>query len=138
MKLTSLYLLIGLLGFSTIGMAQNKVGVNTTTPGSTLSVNGNSPVVNGFSASGIPNTISMYFPGISAEKIIAGLPNLALSTGSACSSALKEPSHVLTAMGLSEENAFSSIRLSLGRGTTLSEIEDAVRMFRQFFSQFIS
>ncbi|HPD52909.1 MAG TPA: IscS subfamily cysteine desulfurase, partial [Bacteroidia bacterium] len=55
-------------------------------------------------------------------------PQLAVSTGSACSSALPEPSHVLRAMGLSEADAYASIRISLGRMTTEEEVRRAVGM----------
>jgi cysteine desulfurase len=51
-----------------------------------------------------------------------------VATGSACSSALPEPSHVLRAMGLSEADAYSSIRFSLGRFTTGEEIERAIAL----------
>jgi cysteine desulfurase len=57
------------------------------------------------------------------------LPKIAMATGSACSSALPEPSHVLTAMGLKEKEAYSSIRFSLGRFTTGDEIESVIEAF---------
>ena len=103
-----------------------------------LSTGGKAPVVNGFSSPGIPNTLSIYYPGFSAEKIISALPQLAFSTGSACSSALKEPSHVLTAMGLDALAAQASIRLSLGRGTTAAEIEETIQQFKHYFQKNIS
>ena len=100
-----------------------------------LSVNGKQPIVNGLSSARIPNSLSIYFPGFTAEKIISGIPQVAFSTGSACSSALKEPSHVLMAMGLVEKDAFASIRLSLGRGTTAGEIEKTIHLFREYFEK---
>ena len=81
--------------------------------------------VNGDTRNRIPNTSNIYFPGIKASMLITALPSVALATGSACSSALPEPSHVLKAMGLSEVEAFSSIRLSIGRFTLPDEITRA-------------
>ena len=81
----------------------------------------------------LPNTTNLAFRGIKADSLIAKLPNLAVSTGSACSSAIAEPSHVLKAMGLSDEMAYSSVRFSLGRFTTKEEIETAIAGLRQYF-----
>jgi cysteine desulfurase len=78
--------------------------------------------VNGNIRSRLPNTCNLSIGGIKADKLIAKLPLLAFSTGSACSSALPEPSHVLKAMGLSEEQCYSSIRISLGKDTTEEEV----------------
>jgi len=65
-------------------------------------------------ADGLPNTISITFPGIAGDAILAGLDlaGVAISTGSACSSGATEPSHVLLAMGLSREEAAQSVRIS--------------------------
>lgn len=71
----------------------------------------------------LPNTTNLYFQGIKADELIAKLPDIAVSAGSACGSAIPEPSHVLKAMGLSDEMAYSSIRFSLGKRTTKEEIE---------------
>jgi cysteine desulfurase len=65
----------------------------------------------------LPNTTMVLMPGIKAEKLITQLPQFAFSTGSACTSALPKPSHVLLAMGYSENEAFSAIRISTGRFT---------------------
>jgi cysteine desulfurase len=73
----------------------------------------------------IPNTIHVVLPGIKAERLISQLPELAFSTGSACSSALAEPSHVLLAMGYSLPECYASIRLSLGIFNTIEEIDQA-------------
>jgi cysteine desulfurase len=78
--------------------------------------------INGSVKDRLPNTSNLCFKSIKAERLIKALPNIALATGSACSSALPEPSHVLLAMGLSEEDAYSSIRFSLGRFTTEQEV----------------
>ena len=81
--------------------------------------------VNGNIKNRLPNTSNINFHDIKAEELIKALPNLAMAMGSACSSALPEPSHVLTAMGLTNKEAYSSIRFSLGRFTTGEEIEFA-------------
>ena len=78
--------------------------------------------VNGSKSDRLPNTSNICFHGHKADELIKACPDLALSTGSACSSALAEPSHVLKAMGLSEKDAYSSVRLSLGRTTTEADI----------------
>ncbi len=79
--------------------------------------------VNGNIKSRLPNTTNLCFRGIKADELITKLPGIALSTGSACSSALQEPSHVLLAMGLSEKDAYSSVRISLGTKTKAEEIQ---------------
>lgn len=71
----------------------------------------------------LPNTINLRFPGIDSARLITALPELALSTGSACSSSLNEPSHVLRAMGLSTESCRESIRISLGKEANLEETQ---------------
>lgn len=78
--------------------------------------------VNGNIKSRLPNTSNLSFHGIKADALIAKLPSVAIATGSACSSALPEPSHVLSAMGLSESEALSSVRLSLGRYSSEEEV----------------
>ncbi|MFZ7124060.1 MAG: cysteine desulfurase family protein, partial [Bacteroidota bacterium] len=78
--------------------------------------------VNGNTRHRLPNTTNLCFPGLRASELISACPQLAISTGSACSSALPEPSHVLRAMGLSEADAYASIRISLGRMTTEEEV----------------
>ncbi len=77
-----------------------------------------------------PNTANLTFPGIEGEALIIALDlkGLACSTGAACSSGAVEPSHVLTAIGLSPEDARASIRFSLGRHTTPQEIAAALEI----------
>ena len=84
--------------------------------------------VNGAGAPRVANTINMTVPGASGESLVIALDlqGIACSTGAACSSGAIEPSHVLLAIGLSDADARSSIRLSLGRGTTNAEIDRAI------------
>jgi cysteine desulfurase len=77
-----------------------------------------------------PNTTNITFPGIEGEALVIALDlkGLACSTGAACSSGAVEPSHVLTAIGLSPEDARASLRFSLGRHTTPAEIDIALEI----------
>src|SRR6266404_5292487 len=77
-----------------------------------------------------PNTTNILFPGLEGEALIIALDlkGLACSTGAACSSGAAEPSHVLTAIGLPASEARASIRFSLGRHTTESEISSALEI----------
>ena len=81
--------------------------------------------VNGSMQRRLPGNLNMRFAGVDAEALLTSLPDVALSTGSACSSATAEPSHVLRALGLGEEAARSSVRFGLGRFTTEEEVEYA-------------
>lgn len=82
--------------------------------------------VNGSQKNRLPYVTNLAFAGIKADKLIAQLPHIAMAMGSACTSALPEPSHVLKAMGR-EELANSSVRFSLGRFTTQLEIEIVIK-----------
>jgi cysteine desulfurase len=86
--------------------------------------------VNGGSAPRTPNTTNVMFAGIEGEALVIALDlkGLACSVGAACSSGAVEPSHVLIAIGLSQEEAKSSLRFSLGRHTTESEIDFALEV----------
>jgi cysteine desulfurase len=92
---------------------------------------------NAASAPRTPNTTNIIFPGIEGEALLIALDlkGLACSTGAACSSGSVEPSHVLTAIGLTPEDARASLRFSLGRHTTASEIEAALKMIPEAVSQ---
>lgn len=82
--------------------------------------------VNGDLASRHPGNLSTQFPTFDAELLLQRVqPGLAASTGSACASGQPDPSHVLRAIGLSQEQAESSVRFSLGRFTTEADIEAA-------------
>lgn len=74
----------------------------------------------------LPNTVNVSFEGIDGTQLLRKLNNLAVSRGSACTSNTVKPSHVLQAMGLSDELALSSLRISLGRYTTSEEIGLAI------------
>lgn len=79
--------------------------------------------INAREAQRLPNTSSLTFPGIDADALLLNLPEVMMGTGSACSSGALEPSHVLIAMGLSRAEASSTVRASLGRCITLTQLE---------------
>jgi cysteine desulfurase len=82
--------------------------------------------VNGDSEHRLAGNLNLSFPGLSAPELIEACPTIAMSTGSACTSATVEPSYVLRALGLPDERANASIRLGLGRFTTAAEVDFAV------------
>ncbi|HET9473404.1 MAG TPA: aminotransferase class V-fold PLP-dependent enzyme [Steroidobacteraceae bacterium] len=79
---------------------------------------------------GVPGLINVSFEGIEGESLVTGLPEIAVSTGSACSSATREASYVLRALGRSTELAQSSLRISLGRFSTVEEVDAAATAIR--------
>jgi cysteine desulfurase len=81
--------------------------------------------VNGSRKHRLPNTSNISFPGVEGNALLASLPDLAVSSGSACTSSHPEASPVLLAMGIRPELAKASLRLSLGRFSTDAEIERA-------------
>ncbi len=83
-------------------------------------------ILNGSKDNRLPNNVNLCFPGIDAETLIMKMKGLACSTGSACSSANLEPSHVIKALGYGNELAHSAIRFSLGRFNTEEEIDIAI------------
>lgn len=91
--------------------------------------------VNGRTQNRIYNTSNICFPGVNAEKLILALQNIAVSNGSSCSSVTSQPSHVLKALGLSDEDALSSIRFSLGQFTTTEEIEETIERVTALIAQ---
>ena len=81
--------------------------------------------VNGHPVRRLPNTLNVTFPGFRGESLVLALDQrgVAVSSGSACRAGNPEPSHVLLALGLSEEEAHCALRFSLGRGTTEEDID---------------
>ena len=71
----------------------------------------------------LPGNLNMNFPGTNNEAIIAAVPEIAISSGAACTSSTMEASHVLLALGLSKEEASSSLRFGIGRFNTKKDIE---------------
>src|ERR1700690_1632254 len=86
--------------------------------------------VNGAGAPRVPNTTNIYLDCIEGEAMVIALDlkGLSVSTGAACSSGAIEPSHVLTAMGLSPDRARASIRFSLGKQNTAGDVEFALSL----------
>lgn len=84
--------------------------------------------INGDTGNRLPNTFNISFEGAGAEQLMAQLRfNLAVSSGSACTSASIEPSYVLKALGLPDALAYNSLRFGLGRFTTSNEIDYAIQ-----------
>jgi cysteine desulfurase NifS len=88
---------------------------------------------NGHGEKRLPNTLNITLPGFRGESVVLSLDQkgVSLSSGSACRSGSPKPSHVLLAMGLSEEEAHCSLRFSLGIENSFSEIERTIALFRQ-------
>jgi cysteine desulfurase len=78
---------------------------------------------NGSLAQRLPGNLNVSFEDVEIDKLLLALPELAVSTGSACSSASPAPSHVLLALGLPEPLARASLRFGLGRGTTAPDVD---------------
>jgi len=83
--------------------------------------------VNGSTENRIYNVSNICFKRCDASVMIGRMRNIAISNGSACTSSVIEPSHVLTAMGLSNDDAFASLRFSLGKFNTEEEIKTAIK-----------
>jgi cysteine desulfurase len=90
-------------------------------------------LINGCTESRMFNVSNICFRGFDANVMMSRMRNIAVSNGSACSSAIFKPSHVLTAMGLSSDDAFSSIRFSLGKFNTNQDVDVAVERFMKLF-----
>lgn len=86
--------------------------------------------INGDLEQRVPGNLNVSFAYVEGESLIMALKDLAVSSGSACTSASLEPSYVLRALGLNDELAHSSIRFSMGRFTTDEEIDYAVKLIR--------
>jgi len=83
-------------------------------------------VLNGDAEHRLPGNLNIGLPGIDGQALLAEVPELSLSLGSACTSAAVEPSYVLKALGLPDELANGSIRIGLGRFTSEAEVDFAV------------
>jgi len=87
--------------------------------------------INGNLEHRVPHNLNMSFNFVEGESLIMGIKGLAVSSGSACTSASLEPSYVLRALGRSDELAHSSLRMTIGRFTTEEEIDYAIGTIRQ-------
>jgi cysteine desulfurase len=107
--------------WSTLGVLRDRLehGILNQVPGTK---------VNGGPGNRVPNTSNIRFEGIEGEAMVIALDlrGYAVSSGSACSSGAVEPSHVLLAMGLTPEEARSSVRFSLGPGNTEAEVDGLI------------
>jgi cysteine desulfurase len=83
----------------------------------------------------LPGLVNVSFEGVEGESLVTGLVEIAVSTGSACSSATREPSYVLRALGRSTELAQSSLRVSFGRFTTAAHLDVAAAAIRREVSR---
>jgi cysteine desulfurase len=88
-------------------------------------------MLNGHPSARAPGILNVSFAGVEGESLFTSLPGLILSTGSACNSRSAEPSYVLRALGRDTQLAQSSLRFSLGRGTTEAQIDAALVAIRQ-------
>ncbi|MFZ9511191.1 MAG: IscS subfamily cysteine desulfurase [Burkholderiaceae bacterium] len=87
--------------------------------------------INGSVDKRVPHNLNMSFNFVEGESLIMGIKGLAVSSGSACTSASLEPSYVLRALGRSDELAHSSLRMTIGRWTTEEEIDYAISTIQQ-------
>lgn len=84
--------------------------------------------INAEQAKRVGNILNVYFPYVDGDALMRALSDIAVSSGSACTSANIDPSHVLLAMGISKSRASSSIRFSFGRMTTVKEVKETVQL----------
>ena len=84
--------------------------------------------INGSEKDRVPGNINLSFAYVEGESLMMGIKNLAVSSGSACTSASLEPSYVLKALGVSEELAHTSLRIGIGRYTSEKDVRDAVKV----------
>ena len=93
--------------------------------------------MNGSTKNRLFNTTNITFLKIRSESLINKIPTIAVSMGSACTSAIAQPSHVLKAMGLSDSECYSSIRFSLGKYTTPEEIDQTIESVTAAVTQMV-
>lgn len=84
--------------------------------------------LNGHPTDRLPHNLNIYIPGVESRAFITGLKELAIATGSACTSASVAPSHVIMALGFDEERAHSSLRFGLGRTNDKEQVELAISL----------
>jgi cysteine desulfurase len=90
-------------------------------------------VINAREAKRLPNTSSIIFPGVEADAFLLNLVNVMMGTGSACNSGAIEPSHVLQAIGVSREDAYRTIRASLGRFTNIDQVDFTIQNIAKIY-----
>jgi cysteine desulfurase len=88
-------------------------------------------VLNGDASARYPGCINVSFAYVEGESLLMALKNIAVSSGSACTSASLEPSYVLRAIGVGEDLAHTSIRFGIGRFTTLEEVDYTIDLLRR-------
>jgi cysteine desulfurase len=88
-------------------------------------------VINGDMEARIPGNLNISFNYVEGESLMMAISNIAVSSGSACTSSSLEPSYVLRALGLSDELAHSSIRFTIGRWTTQKDVDMAIKLVRE-------
>jgi cysteine sulfinate desulfinase/cysteine desulfurase-like protein len=105
-----------------------EAGIKKLVPGTRL---------NGHPEQRLPNTVNVTLPGLRGESLVVALDQhgIALSSGSACKSGSPEPTHVLMAMGMSEEQAHCALRFSLSHRTTEQDIDEAVAALAQVLEE---
>jgi cysteine desulfurase len=84
--------------------------------------------LNGHPDKRLPNNLNISFAYVEGEGLMMAIPHVAVSSGSACTSASLEPSYVLKAIGVGDDLAHSSIRFGLGRFTTEAEVDETIQM----------
>jgi cysteine desulfurase len=94
--------------------------------------------INGSTKHRLFNTTNIAFLKVRSETLINRIPDIAVAMGSACTSAIAEPSHVLKAMGLSDAESYSSIRFSLGKYTTTEETDQAIERISTVVKQLVN
>ncbi len=92
--------------------------------------------INGSTRTRLPNTTNLCFKHVSSAEFIKLFPQLAVATGSACTSSENKPSHVLRAMGLTDKESQSSIRFSIGRFTKEEEIEFTISLIKNKLKEY--
>ena len=87
--------------------------------------------LNGSLEARLPGNLNVAFDGVDGETLLMALDDIAVSSGSACTSATLEPSYVLRALGVPDELAAASLRLTIGRFTTQDDVDFAARRIAQ-------